>query len=140
MSNKQAVIIEKVKQWISYAEEDLLTAEHALTLMSSAPFRIIAYHAQQCAEKYLKAYLVFHLIDFPYTHNIRQLLQLCSTKSDWADELEETQELTAYAITTRYPGRPMVTLENAQQAIEMAKQVKSEVLKALKNEKFMASE
>lgn len=31
----------------------------------SRPYRLIAYHAQQCAEKYLKAYLVYHDIDFP---------------------------------------------------------------------------
>jgi hypothetical protein len=49
-------IIKKVHHRISYAEEDLRFAEHGLTISSSCPYRLIAYHAQQCAEKCLKGY------------------------------------------------------------------------------------
>ncbi len=66
----------KVKKWINYAEEDLRLAKHSLTMESGCPFRLTAYHAQQCAEKYLKAFLVFHQIDFPYTHSITRLLEI----------------------------------------------------------------
>jgi hypothetical protein len=58
-------IFHKVKQWINFGDEDLRLARHALKILSSCPTRLIAYHAQQCAEKYLKAYLVFHRIYFP---------------------------------------------------------------------------
>jgi HEPN domain-containing protein len=64
-------ILKKARKWLAYAEEDLRLAKHGLTMSSSCPYRLIAYHAQQCAEKYLKAYLVFKRVDFPYTHNIR---------------------------------------------------------------------
>ena len=70
MSATDREIIQKVQQWIIYGDEDLQLAKHGLTLASSAPYRLIAYHAQQCAEKYLKAYLIYYRIDFPYTHNI----------------------------------------------------------------------
>jgi HEPN domain-containing protein len=73
MSNE---LLKKARKWISYAEEDLRLAKNGLTISSSCPFRLIAYHAQQCAEKYLKTYLVFKQLDFPYTHNIRSLMQL----------------------------------------------------------------
>jgi len=53
-------IIVKVKKWIDYAEEDLRLAKHSLTLESNYPSRLTAYHAQQCAEKYLKEFLIFH--------------------------------------------------------------------------------
>lgn len=96
-------IFPKVKQWIDYEDEDLRLARHALTLSSGCPYRLIAYHAQQCTEKYLKAYLVFHRIDFPYTHNISRLLELCDEKSKWPEEVYEAEELTPFAITTRYP-------------------------------------
>lgn len=45
----------QARQWVAYADEDLLLAKHGLTLGTEAPLRLIAYHAQQCAEKYLKA-------------------------------------------------------------------------------------
>jgi HEPN domain-containing protein len=61
-------IQKKVIQWLEYGDEDLRLARHGLTLTSGVPYRLIAYHAQQCAEKYLKAFLVCHRIDFPYTH------------------------------------------------------------------------
>ena len=40
----------KVHQWLQYGDEDLLFANHGLTLKSAVPYRLIAYHAQQCAE------------------------------------------------------------------------------------------
>ena len=69
-------VIIKVKKWTNYAEEDLRIAKYSLTMESSCSFRLIAYHAQQCAEKYLKAFLVFHHIDFPYAHSITKLLEI----------------------------------------------------------------
>ena len=44
--------IKVVKQWVKQAKEDLRLAKHAFTLSSGVPFNLIAYHAQQCAEKW----------------------------------------------------------------------------------------
>jgi HEPN domain-containing protein len=41
---------DKVYQWIKYADEDLSLAKHGLTLSTTAPYRLLAYHAQQCAD------------------------------------------------------------------------------------------
>jgi HEPN domain-containing protein len=60
-------VLEKVKHWLAYTDEDLRFAQHGFSLADSRPYRLIAYHAQQCAEKYPNAYLVFHFIDFPYS-------------------------------------------------------------------------
>jgi HEPN domain-containing protein len=87
-------ILEKVKQWLAYADEDLHLARHGLTMPERPPYRLIAYHAQQCAEKHLKAYLVFHAIDFPFTHNLRRLLELCAAQADWSEQLRDADELT----------------------------------------------
>lgn len=123
-------IIDKVKKWISYAEEDLRLAKYGLKMSSSCPYRLIAYHAQQCAEKYLKAYLVFSKIDFPYTHNIRVLLKLCN--KDWAKELKEAEKLTPFAITTRYPGEDEeVTKKEAQETIKIAEKVRHGIRKVM---------
>ena len=96
---------------------------------------MIAYHAQQCAEKYIKAFLVFHEIEFPYTHNLRKLLQLCG--EDLHQELEEADTLTPFAVTTRYPGiDEEVSKFEALSAIKIAKTVKKQILLSLSENNF----
>jgi len=133
MPNPDPEIIKKVLQWLIFADEDLELASNALNFSTSGPYRLIAYHAQQCAEKHLKAYLVFQNVDFPYTHNIRRLLQLCSQYATWPQSLENAKELTPYAVTTRYPGEDEeVTEEEASRSISLAKQVRACVRTELK--------
>lgn len=118
----------KVVKWASYGDEDLRFARHGLALSSGCPYRLIAYHAQQCAEKYLKAYLVLRQIDFPYTHNIARLLEVCSQCADWTSDVRDAEELTPFAITTRYPGEDeIVTKPEALRAIEIATRVRQAV-------------
>jgi len=125
----------KIRQWLSYADEDLRFAKHGLKLTTSVPYRLIAYHAQQCAEKCLKAYLVHKGIDFPYSHNISRLLELCAEHAAWTKQIEEAEELTPYAITTRYPGvDDEVTEEETSRAIGIAIHVKKVVHDALAQE------
>jgi HEPN domain-containing protein len=69
---------------------------HRLTLTSRVPYRLIAYHAQLCAEKYLKAFLVYHRIDFPYTHDIGRLLELCAEKGELAKDPPEADEFPPF--------------------------------------------
>jgi HEPN domain-containing protein len=127
-------VLRKVGEWLTHADEDLQLATYALTMAAQAPpYRLIAYHAQQCAEKYLKAFLVYHNVEFPYTHNIRKLLTLCENHATWGHALKDAEELTAYAITVRYPGEDaVVTAEEAQRAISMAERVRSQVRTALR--------
>lgn len=120
-------IIKQVKQWLAYAEEDMDLARFTRTHMEGAPLRLIAYHAQQCAEKCLKAYLVYQGIDFPYTHNIARLLELCSN-TNWLESLQEAEELSPYAISTRYPGfDESVDEAEVVRAIEIAEVVRRAV-------------
>lgn len=121
--------IDKIILWISYAEEDMSLANYAMKKPGSRPYRLIAYHAQQCAEKYLKAYLVY--IDFPYTHDIGKLLKLCGSHI-WIEKIKEAEELTPYAITVRYPGVDEIVTENeAQQAVNLSSIVRKTIRKAL---------
>jgi HEPN domain-containing protein len=92
----------------------------------------VAYHAQQCAEKYLKAYLVLRGIDFPFTHNIAHLLELCPPDATWGASLEEADTLTRYAIVARYPGPGTdVSADHARLAAEVAARVREVVRQAL---------
>jgi len=132
MNDRDNEIKEKVMQWKRFGDEDLKLAKHALTLKKNRPNRLIAYHAQQCAEKYLKALLVFHRIDFPYTHNISRLIELCPMSEAWKSSVIDAEELSPYAISTRYPGEEdEVSKQEALRAIEIAEQVRNLVRKAL---------
>jgi HEPN domain-containing protein len=127
--------IRKVRQWFEHADEDLRLALGAMNLPGEEepPYRLIAYHAQQCAEKYLKAFLVYHNVDFPYTHNISILLELCGDYAEWPKKLQDAEELSRYVVTTRYPGEDLVvTKEEAQEAIEIAQRVRKQIRTALK--------
>jgi HEPN domain-containing protein len=92
----------------------------------------LGYHAQQCAEKYLKAYLVQKGVDFPYTHSISALLELCGRSALWAASLADAEDLTRFSTTARYPGiGKAVSKQEAVVALETAKRVRSAVRLAL---------
>ena len=62
------------RQWIAKAENDLKNAAHTLRMDRGCPTDTVGFHAQQCVEKYIKAFLVLKGIDFPRTHDIERLV------------------------------------------------------------------
>ena len=63
------------------------------------------FHAQQCAEKYLKARLQEANTPFPRTHDLEVLLDLLlPIEPDWNRLLSAAQLLTSLAVDVRYPG------------------------------------
>lgn len=128
---------QQIYKWIEIAEEDLLIAKHAFELKSNVPYRIIGFHAQQSAEKYLKALLVSRLIDFPYTHSIEFLLKLCPAEYNLQKRLADTHVLTDYAVAKRYPSEfQKLSREEAIESIALAEKVKSVVLELLLKDGF----
>jgi HEPN domain len=65
-----------VRDWIVKAENDLRNPAHTLKLGADCPTDTVCFHAQQCAEKYIKALLVFGATPFPKTHNIQVMSAL----------------------------------------------------------------
>jgi HEPN domain-containing protein len=126
--------INRVLLWMSYADEDMDLANYAMKMPGIRSYRLIAFHAQQCAEKYLKAYLVYQDIDFPYTHDIRKLFKLCGN-AIWIEKIKSAEELTPFAVTTRYPMLDEKVTENeAIEAVNMASMVRKTIRKALLDE------
>ena len=125
--------INTVKAWFKKAENDLRTAEYTMT-MDEPPYDTICFHAQQCAEKYMKGFLIFHEIDFPKTHSIEDLVLLCKDIAPTLEsEFGDIEVLSIYAVEARYPSELYYEIpeEKAIEAIEFAKRVKSVVLKYL---------
>jgi len=55
-------------------------------------------------EKYIKALLVMHEVDFPKTHDIERLIQLLPPTVFIPIAIPDQALLTSYAVTARYPG------------------------------------
>jgi HEPN domain-containing protein len=57
-------------EWVEKAEGDFATARRELEIDVNPNFDAVCFHAQQCAEKYLKARLIEAGIRFPKTHDL----------------------------------------------------------------------
>ena len=93
-----------VQKWLAKADQDLKAGEALLA--TDMPFLYPAcFHAQQAAEKYLKALLTWYQIEFPKTHIIEELLHLLEqVDSPLAMELKNAAILTPYGVEIHYPG------------------------------------
>jgi HEPN domain-containing protein len=123
---------EFVRQWLLKAEEDLNAAKSLITYGDSFS-STVCFHSQQAAEKYLKAFLTRHQVEFPRTHDINELLDLiASTDSKLSESLRDVIVLTNYGVDVRYPGDfPSVTSSDARQSIQLAEKVRRAVLELL---------
>ena len=64
----------------------------------------VCFHAQQCAEKYLKAFLTYKEIEFRKTHDLGELIALASKiDSSFEEIIDIGEKLTDYAVDVRYP-------------------------------------
>jgi HEPN domain-containing protein len=105
-----------------------MTAEHTLQLTVDCPFEIVSFHAQQCAEKYLKAFLVARRIDFIRTHDLRYLVELASEQVELDLDPFDVAILNRYAVEGRYPDAwDEITRGDAEEAVAMARQVRTAI-------------
>ena len=113
------VIETEALQWLEIVEEDLDVARRALSGNPARP-RSACYHAQQAAEKALKAVLVFEAIEIPYTHDLLELLDLLP--GDWLVRAPraDLRQLTAWSAGARYPGGSTAPNAEAAAAAEAA--------------------
>jgi HEPN domain-containing protein len=68
----------------------------------------LGYHAQQAAEKLIKALLALHGHDYPRSHNIGLLLDLLASHGiALPDRFEAVQTLTPFGTVFRYDDLPL---------------------------------
>jgi len=92
------------EEWMSHAESDLRLARLAAGDKTIRREQV-CFHAQQAAEKAIKAVLLSRGIDFPLTHDIEELLEIAEASLVKLPEaVREAGLLTPYAVETRYPG------------------------------------
>jgi len=89
--------------WLRKAEHDLLNIENNLAA-KEIPWDTVCFHAQQAAEKVLKAFLVHCGRDLTKTHDLVALLAHCvECESDLAPLESDCRMLTSFGVAARYP-------------------------------------
>jgi HEPN domain-containing protein len=90
------------QRWMQNARADMAIA--SIALPPGGMYEQLCFHAQQAAEKSIKAVLLCLGIEFPFTHNLQMLLDLIPDHISVSIEVRSVIELNAFAILTRYPG------------------------------------
>jgi len=120
------------------ATSDLVALDAAL---EAGAYDAACFHAQQAAEKYLKAFLAHRSVPFPYTHNLAKLIELCAeTDPAFRPLLPLAAPLTPYAVELRYDDSFWPPLETANQARASAVTVRDFVLDRLPKDILHAPE
>ncbi len=97
---------ELVRDWLAKASSDLRVARREAAASDPAT-DAACFHCQQAAEKALKAWLLWHGLAAPYTHNLATLVDACAALDARMRELDPVSDLTPYAVEVRYGDRPV---------------------------------
>jgi len=116
--------LDLAKEWLRYAKSDLNTAKHMFSDVHPKETEISCYHAQQCAEKSLKAYLIAKKTDLPYIHDLVELNRLCAAiESSFSTIQPYCVSLNPYGVQVRYPNELAVDDSITAQAINYAEKI-----------------
>jgi HEPN domain-containing protein len=120
-----------VSEWVERAESDFRVAcrENVVTVAPS--YEAVCFHAQQCAEKLMKAVLLDRGVPPPRTHDLLALASMVTTAvPNWIWPSMELSTLTAAAVGFRYPGDP-VEQEDAEEMLDICARIRSSLLALL---------
>ncbi|MCB1193076.1 MAG: HEPN domain-containing protein [Leptospiraceae bacterium] len=119
-------------KWLFKALEDLRSAQHELKygddeMVTSS----ICFHSQQCIEKLLKAFLIYHGQELRKTHNLVFLQTECSNIDSDFDNFE-FEDFNYYSVDIRYPDEFYIPEpEEAKKSFYLADHFKNFVLAKL---------
>ena len=121
--------------WRDKAAGDLLNIENNLRAVA-IPWDTVCFHAQQAAEKLLKALLVSGGELVPRTHDLSALLGRSSSVGYSVEELrEDCERLQPYAVLIRYPGSPFEPDEaEGRLAADAARRIEQVVTRMLERD------
>lgn len=116
--------------WVRSAEGDFEVIDGCMK-SGVYPWNQLCFHAQQGAEKYLKALLVASSIAPPRTHNLAKLLELLlPLYASLASLMSQCLLLTPYAVAERYsPTCPEAA--KAREVIDASYYVRAELRKLI---------
>ena len=113
---------EDPREWLNRAQSNLGLAR---VKGNDIYLEDLCFHAQQAAEKAIKALLIKRGIEFPYVHDVAELLTLLEQKGiDLPERVKQGEKLTQFAVFTRYPGiASPVSQEEYEEALNLADEI-----------------
>jgi len=110
------------REWLNRANSSLSMAKKE---SDDVYLEDLCYQAQQSAEKAIKAIFVERNIEFPYTHDIYQLLSLVDDMGlDVPESIREAERLSPFATIIRYPGvAPPIEHDEYLELLEITERV-----------------
>ena len=115
-----------LEQWLFRANEDIAVIKTLSSEQIKVYTSTICFHCQQAVEKFLKAVLVYHKIDFPKTHDVDFLLNKCSTIENVNFENIDIKDLSDFGVDIRYPDYFYIPeVSETEEYIEIALKIKS---------------
>jgi len=118
------------QEWVEKAEGDWATLIREFRARKNPNYDAVCFHAQQCAEKYLKARLQEAGISLAKTHDLEKLLNdLLPVEPNWNIFRNETIVLTSFAVEFRYPGMKAIK-SDAKQAVKHCRLIRKIVRQA----------
>lgn len=118
--------VEYIKNWLFRANEDIAVINNLINAGTENYTSTICFHAQQASEKFFKAFLINHDVDFPRTHDLDFLLLKCQKINKEAFKDFDLKNLTEFGVSVRYPDDfyiPSVT--EALEYHQIAEEIKS---------------
>jgi HEPN domain-containing protein len=130
-------VAEVAWSWLHRAKSDLVTARGALANRDAVDPWVASFHAQQAAEKCMKAALIVEQIRFPRTHELERLRSLLPAAWELPDQ-EALAGLSRFAVAGRYPeglfdAGAEPTWADAEDAVRLAEAVETAVLSAARS-------
>ncbi len=108
------------------AETDYLMMKAAQQISAPDMEDQVCFHAQQCVEKYLKAWLQEANLRVPRTHNLNALLRLIvPTHPEWRAWRTDFEKFTPHAVDVRY--EIFLTAADATHAVRVCTEVRAAI-------------
>ena len=121
----------EAREWLHQADGDYATASREQAVADSPNHDAVCFHAQQAAEKYLKARLIEARIPVPRTHDLEVLLDLArAVEPAWERLRADLRALTSMGVEVRYPGFT-ADAEDAAESLRAAGLVRAAAAEAL---------
>ncbi len=115
--------------WMDYADKDFQVADVLLPQNFPAA---VCFHAQQAAEKALKAYLAWlGEEDIPRTHSLLSLSALIEQRGGKQPPQDGLRTLNQHAVASRYPEEVPPTDDEAADALRFSQQLLDSVRQAV---------
>jgi HEPN domain-containing protein len=110
------------REWLNRARSNLARAK---AKRKGVYLEDLCFDAQQAAEKAIKALLIKLDVNFPYVHDLADLLTSVEKVGQEVPELiRQAERLSKFAVFTRYPGiGPSIKEKEYRETLEIAARV-----------------